>query len=65
MHIYKYTYIEISSFQNGLNNPCYSNFFYHKSKIVGGSHEMQNYFLKFYPLSLKMYLFEVVIFLLA
>ena len=48
--------IDISSFQNGLNDPFSSTGFYFKSKVIEGSYK---------GILLKMYIFEVVPFFLA
>ena len=54
--------IDISSFQNGLDDLFSSTGFYLKSKVIEGSHKGKNMFFNFWALLLKMYIFEVVTF---
>ena len=46
--------IDISSFQNGLNDLFSSTGFYLKSKVTEGSHKSKNMFSDFWALLLKM-----------
>ena len=56
-------YIITLVFENGINRPFSSTFYYFKSKIVEGSHKMRKQcFLNFWALLLKMYILEVVSF---
>ena len=61
----KHTYIhkciiDISSFQEELNNTCCSTGCYFKNRVVESSHEMQIcFFFNFSALFCQMYLFEV------
>ena len=57
--------IDISSFQNGLNNFFSSAGFYLKSEALEGSRKGKNMFFNFRALLLKMYIFAVVTFLIA
>ena len=57
--------IDISSFQNRLNNLFSSTGFYLKSKVIEYSHKGKNMFFNFWALLLKMYIFAVVTFFLA
>ena len=54
--------INISSFQNGLNELFSSTSFYLKSKVIEGSHKGKNMFFNFWALLLKLYIFDVVTF---
>ena len=55
--------IDISSFQNGLNDLFSSTGFYLKSKVIEGSYKSKNMFFNFWALLLKIYIFEIVTFL--
>ena len=57
--------IDISSFQNGLNNFFSSAGFYFKSEALEGSRKGKNMFFNFRALFLKMYIFAVVTFIIA
>ena len=57
--------IDISSFQNGLNNFFSSAGFYLKSEALEGSRKGKNMFFNFRALFLKMYIFAVVTFIIA
>ena len=52
--------IDMSSFQNGLNDLFSSNGFYVKIKVSERTHQGKNRFFNFWALLLKMYIFEVV-----
>ena len=66
MYIYIYIYlIDISSFQNMLNNSCCSTGFYFASKFLESSREMQILFVNIWVLFFKIYLFEVATFSFA
>ena len=49
-----YNHIDISSFQNGLNDLFSSTGFCLKSKVIEGSHKGKNMFFNFWALLLKM-----------
>ena len=57
--------IDISSFQNGVKNPCCSTCFCFKSKTVEGSHEIQKCFLTFCPFLSNCIFFVVATIFLA
>ena len=54
--------IDISSFQNGLNDLYSSTGFYLKSKVIEGSHKGKKMFFNILALLFKIYIFEVVTF---
>ena len=54
--------IDISSFQNGINDLFSSTGFYLKSKVIEGSQKGRNTFFNFWAFLLKMYIFEIVTF---
>ena len=54
--------INISSFQNGLNNLFSPTGFSLKSKVIEGNHKGKNMFFNFWALLLKMCIFAVVAF---
>ena len=54
--------IDISSFQNGINDLFSSTGFYLKSKVIEGSQKGRNTFFNFWAFLLKMYIFEIATF---
>ena len=52
--------IDMSSFENGLNDLFSSNGFYVKIKVSERTNQGKNKFFNFWALLLKMYIFEMV-----